>query len=258
MRDRKQAICGLEDNLDKLHTTALGAERIRRNIGLQDADVVSWCMEAVRKSDLIMEMGKNWYVYSGGMSITINAGSFTVITAHPINPKVRVMRESDYVRLPEFCYQAIFIPEGVEPPPRSIINEPDLFAYIKDFGTKPGDFGVVAEQAGRVIGAAWTRIIPAYGHINDETPELAVSVLPPFRSCGAGTRMMKKLFGILQDNGYAGTSLSVQKDNPSVRLYKMPGYRITEEKPDHAQSEDFIMVKDLGVKPKVRRKECMK
>ena len=57
--------------------------------------------------------------------------------------------------------------EGVEPPPRIIINDLQIFAYIKDFGTQPGDLGIVAEQNGQVIGAAWTRIIPAYGHIND-------------------------------------------------------------------------------------------
>jgi ribosomal protein S18 acetylase RimI-like enzyme len=195
-----------------------------------------------------MQAGKNWYAYSGGVSITINAGSFTIITAHPINPTVRVMRGSDYVCLPEFCYQAIFIPKGVEPPPRSIIYEPELFVYIKDFGTRAGDFGVVAEQDGQVIGTAWMRIIPAYGNINDETPELAISVLPPYRGYGAGTKMMKRLFGILRDNGYTRTSLSVQKNNPAVRLYERLGYRATEEKLDHVGNEDFIMVKALDAK----------
>jgi hypothetical protein len=43
-------------------------------------------------------------------------------------------------------YQAIFISEGVEPPPRAIINDPQIFVYIKDFSAQPGDLGVVAEQ----------------------------------------------------------------------------------------------------------------
>jgi ribosomal protein S18 acetylase RimI-like enzyme len=162
------------------------------------------------------------------------------------HPKVRVMRESDYVCLSEFCYQAIFIPERVTPPPRSIVNKPELFVYIKDFGTQPGDFGVVAEQDGQVVGAAWTRIIPAYGHIDDATPKLAISVLPEYRGCGAGTKMMKRLFGILLDNGYTRTSLSVQTDNPAARFYERLGYQITGEKLDHVGSEDYIMAKDLG------------
>jgi len=56
---------------------------------------------------------------------------------------------------------------------------------------------------------------------------------------------MKKLFEVLRANGYAQTSLSVQKDNPAVRLYKRFGYRIMEEKLDHVGNEDFIMIKDL-------------
>ena len=156
------------------------------------------------------------------------------------------MRTSDYSCLPEFLYQAIFIPKGVEPLPRSIINAPQIFAYIKDFNTQIGDLGVVAEQNGQVVGAAWTRIIPAYGHINDDTPELAISILPEFRGYGIGTKLMKKLFVVLRANGYAQTSLSVQKDNPAVRLYKRLGYRIMEEKLDHVGNEDFIMIKDLS------------
>ncbi|MDR1800490.1 MAG: GNAT family N-acetyltransferase [Lachnospiraceae bacterium] len=169
----------------------------------------------------------------------------TMFTAPPINAKVRIMKESDYCCLPEFLYQAIFIPEGVEPPPRNIINEPEIFVYIKDFGTKRGDIGVVAEQNEQLIGAAWTRIIPAYGHVDSETPELAISLLPEFRGYGIGTKLIKKLFTVLREQGYSQTSLSVQKDNPAVCFYQRSGYKVTNDKLDHAGHEDFIMVRDL-------------
>ncbi len=232
-------------NLDKLHTTDSGAARIKGNLNLQVDDVVLWCQESVKQADIIIGQGKNWYVYRAGAVITINAHSNTIITAHPINARVRLMRTSDHLCLPEFLYQGIFIPEGVEPPPRSIINDPQIFAYIKDFGTKSGDLGVVADQNGQVVGAAWTRIIPGFGHINDEIPELAISILPEFRGYGIGTKLLKKLFVVLRGNGFVRTSLSVQKDNPAVGLYKRLGYRITEEKLDHVGNEDFIMVRDL-------------
>ena len=161
-------------------------------------------------------------------------------------PTIRTMFNSDYKCLPEFLYQAIFIPKGMEPPPRSVINDPEIFVYIKDFGSQPGDMGVVAEQNCQIIGAAWTRIIPAYGHINDDTPELAISMLPEFRGYGIGAKMMKKLFTVLRDNGYTRTSLSVQKDNPAVRFYERLGYKVTDEKHDHVGNEDYIMIKDLG------------
>lgn len=232
-------------DLGKLHTTNSGAARIKRNLNLQVEDVVLWCQEFVKQADIIIGQGKYLYVYRSGVVITISPQNNTIITARPMNAKVRLMQTSDHVCLPEFLYQAIFIPEGIEPPPRSIINDPQIFAYIKDFGTQSGDLGAVAELNGQVIGAAWTRIIPAFGHIDTDTPELAISILPEFRGYGIGTKLLEKLFVILRANGYLRTSLSVQKDNPAVRLYKRLGYRITEEKRDHVGNQDFIMIKDL-------------
>lgn len=236
----------LISNLDKLHTTELGAERIKRNLNLHTDDVVNWCNQAIKQADIMMGLGKNWYVYKSGIVITINANSFTIITAHKLNAKVRVMRESDYECLPELLYQAIYIPEGAEIPPRSIINDPQIIVYIKDFGTQKGDLGVVAEQNGQIVGAAWTRIIPAYGHIDKETPELAISIFPEFRGFGIGTKLMKKLFEVLRHNGYKRTSLSVQQGNPAVRFYHRLGYEITSEKKDHVGNDDYIMIKNLN------------
>jgi ribosomal protein S18 acetylase RimI-like enzyme len=235
----------LSQHIDKLHTTQMGAERIRRNLNLRTEYVVDWCKEAVKQADVIIGQGKNLYVYGAGTVITINAHSFTVITAHKINASVRVMREADYDCLRELLYQAIYIPAGEEFPPRSIINAPEIFVYIKDFGRQPGDFGVVAEQNGQVVGAAWTRIIPAYGHVDGKTPELAISILPEFRNYGIGTKLMKKLFEVLRKNGYKQTSLSVQKDNPAVRFYQRLGYKMAGERPGHAGNADYLMIKDL-------------
>ena len=236
----------LIDNLDKLHTTQRGTERIKRNLNLEPGNVVLWCREAIESADIIIGQGKNWYAYRDGVVITVNRHSYTIITAKKIRVRVRVMCESDYVCLPEFLYQAIFVPLGAEPPTRSIIHEPEIFVYIENFGTGEGDFGVVAEQNGQIIGAAWTRIIPAYGNIDDRTPELAISIFPEFRGCGTGTKLMQKLFRLLQEKGYERTSLSVQTDNPAVRFYKRLGYEIMKEKTDYAGHEDFIMVKELS------------
>ena len=71
----------LLDNLDKLHTTPMGAERIKRNLNLQTEDVVAWCRDTVKQADLIISQGKNVYAYKNGIAITINAHSYTIITA---------------------------------------------------------------------------------------------------------------------------------------------------------------------------------
>jgi hypothetical protein len=131
--DEAKSLHDLNTTLDKLHTTSSGAARVKRNISLQTGNVVLWCREFIRQADIIISRGKNWYVYGEGIAVTIHAQSCAIITAHRINAKVRVMQKSDYACLPEFLYQAIFIPKGTEPPSRDIINEPEINVYIKDF-----------------------------------------------------------------------------------------------------------------------------
>jgi len=157
---------------------------------------------------------------------------------------IRQIQKEKYPILEDFLYNAIFLPPDAEPVPREIIYEPEIYVYVKDFGGKD-DCGVVAEHDGQIIGAAWTRIIPAYGHIDNETPELAISVLPTFRGKGTGSAMMKSLFDLLRERGYKKTSLSVQKDNPAVQFYKRLGYQIKGERRDHANHEDLLMIKYL-------------
>ena len=159
---------------------------------------------------------------------------------------IREITKDEYHLLEDFLYHAIYLPPGTAPPERKIIYEPEIFMYVKGFGGKD-DCGVVAEKDGRIVGAAWTRIIPAYGNIDDETPELAISILPEYRGQSIGTDLMVFLFRLLRERGYKRTSLSVQKDNTAVRFYERFGYKITDEKLDHAGHEDYIMVKELGV-----------
>ena len=69
-------------NIVRLHTTELGAERIRRNLGLTE-DPVEWCRSKIMDENAIIDLrGKNWYVSVDGCVITVNAGSYTIITAH--------------------------------------------------------------------------------------------------------------------------------------------------------------------------------
>ena len=72
----------LTANIDKIHTTDLGIERIKKNLKLETGDIVSWCVQRVEHADSISRKGKNWYVYADGVVITINARSYTIITAH--------------------------------------------------------------------------------------------------------------------------------------------------------------------------------
>jgi acetyltransferase, GNAT family len=150
--------------------------------------------------------------------------------------KIRKLKKDEVRILEIFLYEAIFIPEGVEPPPKDIINHPDLNIYISDFGGKT-DLCYVAEVSKKIVGAAWTRIINDYGHIDNETPSLSISLLKEFRNQGIGTTMVKQILKKLKEQGYKQVSLSVQKKNYAFNMYKNVGFEIVRE-----NKEDYIMV----------------
>jgi len=153
---------------------------------------------------------------------------------------LREIKELEYPLLNEFIYECIFIPEGVVAPEKSIINNLDLQVYIAGFGTQKDDYCVVAETDNKVIGAAWVRIMNDYGHIDDETPSLAISVYKQYRGLGIGTAMMKKLLSILKEEGYKKISLAVQKANYALKMYKSIGYEIVDE-----NEQEYIMINCL-------------
>ena len=90
---------------------------------------------------------------------------------------------------------------------------------------------------GKVVGAVWTRIMNDYGHVDDQTPSFAISLLKEFRNQGIGTELMRRMLQLLKTQGYKQASLAVQKANYAVRMYKKVGFEIVDE-----NTEEFIMV----------------
>lgn len=73
----------LLEHLEKLHTTELGLQRIRKNLSFDTDHIVNWCKEKIKQPDtVITRNGKNWYVHADTCVITVNAHSYTIITAH--------------------------------------------------------------------------------------------------------------------------------------------------------------------------------
>ena len=71
----------LLENIDKIHTTVLGVERVKKNLALEVDDVVIWFKQRINCADQIVRKGKNWYVHKDNAVITVNANSYTIITA---------------------------------------------------------------------------------------------------------------------------------------------------------------------------------
>ena len=154
-----------------------------------------------------------------------------------MNYRIRKLLMSERAVLDTFLYYAIFIPKGVAQPPFDIIYQPDLQVYVKDFGEQEGDVCYVAECEGRIIGVVWVRIMNDYGHVSDDMPSLAISLLPEYRNNGIGTALMKKMLSSLREFGYKGVSLSVQKQNYACSMYRKLGFKTIQEK-----DEEYIMV----------------
>ena len=153
---------------------------------------------------------------------------------------IRELRPEEVTVLKDFLYEAIFLPEGVEPPERSIVERPELRIYYEGFGEGKADICMVAEADGRIVGAAWTRLMKDYGYVDDETPSFAISLYREYRGQGLGTKLMLAMLAKLREKGFKRASLAVQKANYAVRMYEKVGFRIVSE-----NAEEYIMVCDL-------------
>lgn len=95
----------------------------------------------------------------------------------------------------------------------------------------------MADFDGKVVGAVWTRIINDYGHVDDTTPSLSISLLKEYRNLGIGTELMKQILLTLKEKKYKQVSLSVQKINYAVNMYKKVGFEIVRE-----NKENYVMI----------------
>lgn len=179
------------------------------------------------------------------------AGSEGVSTKGKLSPYEAVVFEESSVEyivlnqdkdgvLRDFIYEAIFVPEGEKAPDRSILEKPEISMYYKDFGSMKADRCIVAKKGTKAIGAVWTRIMNDYGHVDDETPSLAVSLYREYRGSGIGTTLMKKMLSLLKSQGFKKVSLSCQKANYAACWYKKLGFQIAIDKDD-----EYIMVYNL-------------
>ena len=153
---------------------------------------------------------------------------------------LRHLRTDETDFLQDFLYEAIYIPKGTEPPARDIIENPELKLYYENFGMGIADYCIVADDDGKVVGAVWSRIMNDYGHIDDDTPSLAISLYKEYRGQGIGTRLMREMLTLLKENGYKRASLAVQKANYAVRMYKKLGFKTISE-----NNEEYIMVCEI-------------
>jgi ribosomal protein S18 acetylase RimI-like enzyme len=139
---------------------------------------------------------------------------------------LRQWKAGDEPFLWEMLYQAIHVPEGNEPPPRSVLDDPPIAHYLTGFGSRDGDDAVVACDDGVPIGAAFCRRFsaddPSYGFVSADVPEVGMAVVPTHRGRGIGRAMLTYLL-----DRHPTMSLSVDTDNATARaLYESLGFAV--------------------------------
>ena len=117
--------------------------------------------------------------------------------------------------------------EGGWDSPAALI-ESSGHAYLLAGWGKTGDAAVIAVVQDRAVGAAWYRYwsksLHSYGYIDDSTPEIGLGVDPDYRRQGVGTSLMTALLNLAVEHGVPSLALSVECDNPAVRLYRNLGF----------------------------------
>ncbi len=154
--------------------------------------------------------------------------------------RIRKLGRDERELLKEYLYKAIYVPEGMEAPDRSILEQPELALYYEDFGAGRADHCLVAETGGKAVGMVWTRIMKDYGHVDEDTPSLAIAVDEGYRGRGIGTKLMTEMLERMKEEGYPAVSLSVQKANKAAEFYRSLGFVILKEK-----DEEYIMIRKL-------------
>ncbi len=133
----------------------------------------------------------------------------------------------------DMLYEAIFIPEGHPPFPREIVKELSLSKYIEKWGKDKFDIALVVEIDNKLVGAVWGRLFTnenkGFGYIDNKTPELSMAIKNDYRNQGIGTKLIKAIIAEYNKIEVKFLSLSVDKANKALNLYKRIGFETVEE-----------------------------
>ena len=140
---------------------------------------------------------------------------------------VRHATTADLDFLRAMLYEAATWRHRPRPPAETVLAEPATARYQRGWG-RHGDSALIAEEDDCPVGAAWYRLFPeddaGYGFVATDVPELSIGVAAEARGHGIGTRLLDALIADARDGGFPALSLSVEPDNPAVRLYERAGF----------------------------------
>ena len=158
---------------------------------------------------------------------------------------IREVRREDADFLSEMLYDAATWGRGPDHPlPEEVLSRPEIAVYLDGWG-RPGDQGLIAENGTREpVGAAWYRLFSqqthGFGFVNAETPEITIAVREDVRGRGIGSALLDSLIARARERGLPALSLSVEPDNPALRLYERAAFRVVHRR------NALTMIRDLA------------
>ena len=112
------------------------------------------------------------------------------------------------------------------------VEDASLWRYVSGWGRR-GDGAVIALEGGFPIGAAWYRLFPrdepGFGFVDEQTPEVAMAVVPSRRGRGTGSELLDALVEMAKEQGYEAMSLTVAPDSAAMHVFETHGFEKVEQ-----------------------------
>jgi ribosomal protein S18 acetylase RimI-like enzyme len=164
-----------------------------------------------------------WFVVLGFGSMNVRHG-----VPHPVHIRETVAGDCDFLK--QMLSEAFFWDPGIPRPSfAAFSSDPEFRKLLEGWGSRPGDEGLIAEEEGVAVGAAWFRLwsveVHSYGFVRSDVPEVAMAVKEGCRSRGVGRALLEGLIQAACAAGYPALSLSVSPKNRALKLYTRLGFR---------------------------------
>lgn len=160
-----------------------------------------------------------------------------------MNQELYFLRSTEQYLAKELLYYAAHLNNS----DKSLSDFPELKQYEEHFGSYNGDIGVYILADAKVAGAAWVRLlVNGKAYVNNDTPELTLSIKPDFEGKGIDTALLRQLF-IETSKLYSQMSVSVRDIPSELKFYEKLGFVKCEntEHEDVLGVNSFIMIKKL-------------
>lgn len=145
-------------------------------------------------------------------------------------------------QIKDYFLDTFYLPDGMAPLPREILELPFYQKYYGNLGSQIGDvcFEAYDVLTKEIVGAVWTRIVDDDGRFDNSAPFLLIAVSSAHRGKGIGTVLLTRILSELRSLGYTKVELSVHPQNRALAFYERHGFTIYDSDTDCCQMMKYL------------------